>query len=547
MVRQSPEQIAFPELTPQQMEQVAAIGERHEFQAGDILVRAGQRDYSFWVVEQGHVDIMDPTSESPRLVAQHPPNTFVGDIDILTGRPAVISAVCRTDGAAYQITGKQVRRMLQEIPEFSDLLLESFQMRRQLLEAGGFQGLRVFGTPFSQETLRLREFFHRNHVPHTFLDVNDESASRQLHALGIQDDEIPVVACNFSQTVNKRPSLSKVAECIGITRKIDDRLYDLVVVGAGPAGLTAAIYAASEGLQTLVVDRVGPGGQAGSSSRIENFIGFPSGISGSELANRAYIQALKFGAHFTAPINVLSVDGSVPGEHRLELCTGAVARTKCLLVASGVSYRQLDLEGCQRLEGAGVYYAATTVEARVCRNAPVVVVGGGNSAGQAAMYLADHARDVKLVIRGESLAKGMSAYLSRRVMNHPRIELIANSEIEKVNGDCGVESVSVHSALTDERTTLDCQGLFIFIGARPHTDWLPSTVRLDEKGFIDTGAALQNDERWPLQRAPFDLETTAPGILAAGDVRSGTTKRCGFAVGDGSLAVTCVHRYLNQG
>jgi thioredoxin reductase (NADPH) len=355
-------------------------------------------------------------------------------------------------------------------------------------------------------------------------------------------EETPVIACH--KAVVRRPSLSKVAECLGISRQIDHALYDLVIVGAGPAGLAAAVYGASEGLSTLVIDRVGPGGQAGSSSKIENFIGFPAGVSGSDLANRGYLQALKFGAQFTAPVVVKSLECTRDGEHRLQLCTGQTARARCVLIATGVSYRQLELDGSQRLEGAGVYYAATSVEARVCRGSTAIVVGGGNSAGQAAMYLAQHASRVKMLIRGDELAKGMSAYLSNRIRRHDRIDVLSNTEVDRVEGDESIRCVTIRNNRTGQTQTLDCSGLFIFIGATPHTDWLPDIVRLDDKGFVLTGSMLQADELWPLERAPCDLETTCPGVLAAGDVRSGTTKRCGFAVGDGSLAITCAHRYL---
>lgn len=439
---------------------------------------------------------------------------------------------------------EKVRRLLNEIPDLSEMLLDAFQLRRRLLEESGFLGVRVIGPARSRETAQLREFFYRNHVPHTFFDSGESDGLEQLRKLHMEDAELPVTAC--SKRIVSHPSLAQVAECLGISRQIPNSLYDLVIVGAGPAGLAAAVYASSEGLQTLVVDRVGPGGQAGSSSRIENFIGFPSGLSGQDLANRGYLQALKFGTQFTAPINVHSVECQADGEHRLQLCTGQTARTRCVLVASGVSFRQLDFEGCQRLEGAGVYYAATTVEARVCGGSTAVVVGGGNSAGQAAIFMADHAKRVKLLIRGDDLGKSMSAYLCRRILQHEKIDLLKNTEVDGIQGDDFIESIWVRNNRTGERELIECAALFVFVGTKPHTDWLPKSVALDDKGFVLTGAGLQADARWPLDRAPCELETTCPGILAAGDVRAGTTKRCGFAVGDGSLAVACVHRYLSE-
>ena len=417
-----------------------------------------------------------------------------------------------------------------------------------MLAETDFVGVQIVGQRNASQTNRLREFFYKNHVPHTFFDADDELGRGRLETLDASGLPLPVVRCN-GHTIGD-PALPKLAECIGISRDVDGQLFDLIVVGAGPAGLAAAVYASSEGLNTLVIDSVGPGGQAGSSSKIENFMGFPSGLSGSELANLGYLQALKFGTQFIAPITVHSIESDAAGEYHLNLCTGQTARARCVLVASGVTYRQLDLPGCERLRGAGVYSAATTVEAKVCQDTTAVVVGGGNSAGQAAMFLASHAREVKLLIRSGDLAKSMSAYLCDRVLKQPNIELMRHTEIDSINGEQHLESVLIRNNQDGATKTLECAALFTFIGAKPHTDWLPKDVLLDEKGFILTGTSFYSDEslrtRWPLDRAPCDLETTVPGIMAAGDARAGTTKRCGFAVGDGSLAVSCIHRYLND-
>jgi thioredoxin reductase (NADPH) len=468
---------------------------------------------------------------------------------MLTGRSAVVSAIANEAVEVYRLCATRLRRLLNECPLVSEMLLNAFLLRRKLLEETGFLGVRLVGNSNTHESSRLREFFYKNHVPHTFFDATSPEGLEQLSELNATNQPLPVVHCNGHTVSN--PSLTRVAECIGISRDVGGRLFDLLIVGAGPAGLSAAVYASSEGINTLVVDSVGPGGQAGSSSMIENFIGFPSGISGNELANRGYLQALKFGTQFSAPINVEAVEQDMSGEHHLKLCTGQIARARCVLVATGVTYRQLDVPGCQRLEGAGVYYAATTVEARVCEYSTAVVVGGGNSAGQAAMFLAQNAESVKIVIRGDDLSKSMSAYLSKRVLNHPTIELITNSEIVCIHGRDHVEAVDIQNMKSGEIKTLRCAGMFTFIGASPNTQWLPTAVQLDEKGFVLTGSAIPISpegiaSNWPLERSPCDLETTVPGILAAGDVRAGTTKRCAFAVGDGALAVTCVHRYLND-
>lgn len=537
--------LAFPNFGEEQLNAIAEIAEIVEFQAGEALIRQGQKDYPFLVVISGTVRIVERDDDCERLIAMHGSGGFIGDVDILTGRSAIFSAIATERVEAYRLSADCLRKLLRDCPAASETLLEAFQQRRHLLSRTGFLGVRIIGTANSADTARIREFFYKNHVPATFFEVDSEQGQQQLNLLKAHHLQQPVVHCN-GKTL-EHPTLHNLAHCIGISREIDGRSFDLAIVGSGPAGLAAAVYAASEGIRTLVIDRMGPGGQAASSSRIENFIGFPSGLSGRELAGRGYLQALKFGAEFVAPLQVKSIDVH-PNEHRLNLDSGETVRARCVLVTSGVSYRQLDLADCQRLEGAGVYYAATQVEARVCEQRTAVVVGGGNSAGQAAMFLADHAKDVKILIRGSDLTKSMSAYLCERIAQHPKIEVLRNTELHEIQGKACLESIVIRDNQTQVLRQLDCSGLFLFIGAKPHTDWLPPDVLLDDKGFILTGAALKSGgekNNWPLTRPPCDLETSVPGIMAAGDVRSGTTKRCGFAVGDGSLAVACVHRYLN--
>ena len=409
---------AFPKLDDEQMEAVARIGDCVQLDDRTVVVRQGDKDFPFFVVKSGQLDIVERFGKDERFITSHGPGSFTGDVDMLTGRSCIVTMRAKGPTEVYRLCAHRLRQLLHACPLVSDMFLEAFQTRRKMLEASEFVGVRLIGEPQTKETNRLREFFYKNHVPYTFYE-GDEARS-ELTKLKASDMPLPVVHCNGHTVSN--PSLPKLAECIGISRKVDEELYDLIIVGAGPAGLAAAVYAASEALKTLVIDSVGPGGQAGSSSKIENFMGFPSGLSGGELANRGYLQALKFGATFTAPITVQSIE-QVDGEHHLNLCTGQVARARSVLIASGVTYRQLGLDGCDRLEGAGVYYAATSVEARVCEGKTAIVVGGGNSAGQAAMFLASSAESVKLVIRGDDLSKSMSDYLCKRIMNHPRIEL----------------------------------------------------------------------------------------------------------------------------
>lgn len=536
------QQAAFPTLTAEQLECVAAIAECQTFADGEMLFEDGDPDVPMFVVKTGELQIFECSAGTRKYVVSHGPGQFSGDVDMLTGRPVVVSGFAKGETQVYRIPSERIRKLLNEIPDFSDLLLEAFQIRRRLLERSGFVGIRVVGAARSKDTMRLREFFYRNHVPHTFYDVSDADGQDQLRLMGVREEETPAIACR--KAIVKQPSLAKVAECLGVSRHIDDKLYDLLIIGAGPSGLAAAVYGASEGLSTLVVDSVGPGGQAGSSSKIENFIGFPSGLSGAELANRGYLQALKFGARFSAPTSIRSIQRDGDGTLVASLCSGQAAQARCILVASGVSYRQLDITGIREFEGAGIYYAATTVEARICHNSTAVVVGGGNSAGQAAMFLAQTAKRVLLVIRGDDLGKSMSSYLCTRIEHHPQIEVVKNSEVRGIDGTDAVQGVQISNRLTGEILSVECAGVFVFIGAKPNTAWLPDAVRCDDKGFVLTGSAIQNDELWTADRAPCDLETTMPGVMAAGDVRAGTTKRCGFAVGDGSMAITCVHRYL---
>ncbi len=352
---------AFPTLNNEQLSVVAQLSEIVEFQADQTLIKQGQKGYPFYVIRSGTVRIVELCEGKESLIVNHGPGEFTGDVDMLTGRSAVISAIANESVVAYRLCSNRLRRLLNECPSVSDMLLDAFQIRRRLLAASDFVGVKVLGKENAPETSRLQEFFYKNHVPYTFYDVSSEIGLELLQKVGANGLSLPVVQCNGHTVGN--PSLSKLAECIGISGDVDGKLFDLVVVGAGPAGLAAAVYATSEGIKTLVIDSVGPGGQAGSSSKIENFIGFPSGISGGDLANRGYLQALKFGAQFIAPITVTSIETQANGEHHLHLCTGQVARAVCVLVASGVSYRQLGVENCKKFEGAGLYYAATSAEA----------------------------------------------------------------------------------------------------------------------------------------------------------------------------------------
>lgn len=536
---------AFPLLGEEEWQYIEQFGTPRSFAPGEALIEAGTRDFSFFAIKSGDIIVHESSSGEPRVVARHSSGSFTGDIDTLTGRPAVVAISAETACETVEITACRIRQMMRDLPGLGDKLLKAFQLRRKLIHDSGFLGIRVFGPSDCNETLRMREFFYKNAVPHTFFDIAEDENLAKLRELDATTDETPVMFCG--KRVVKQPSLAKVAQFLGIRREIqDEAIYDVLIVGSGPAGLAAAVYGGSEGLKTLVVDRIGPGGQAGQSSKIENYMGFPSGLSGAELANRGYLQALKFGVEFSSPVGVRSMKRGDDGLHHVDLCTDQIARARTVLIATGASYRRLPVAGCEQFEGGGVYYSATTVESRRCREGVAVVVGGGNSAGQAAMFLSEQSRKVKLILRGNDLGKSMSNYLSRRILKTKNIEVLYHTEVDALIGEESLEEIGLKHNQTGETISSPCNGLFIFVGAKPHTDWLPEELDLDEKGFVKVGPAVAHSPHWSMDCTPCELETSVPGVFAAGDVRSGTTKRCAFAVGDGALAITCIHQYLSK-
>jgi thioredoxin reductase (NADPH) len=536
--------IAFPKLGEAEIEVLAGMADVCSFEDGEAIFRVGERGFPLYVVESGEIAIVDESGDEPRTLVVHARHEFTGDVSLLTDRPAVISAYAKGTCRAYCVDREKLRTVIHEIPELSDKLLEAFQSRRYLLERSGFVGVRVIGSLGDRELTLIREFFDKNKIPHTWIDADEPLGRSVLESLGAGPDQTPLVACGTGR-VAPRPSVVRLAEFIGLKRAIRTEPFDLVIVGAGPAGLAAAVYGASEGLTTLVLDRLGPGGQAGTSSRIENYMGFPAGLTGADLANRAYLQALKFGAELVAPVAVraMTCEGDV---HRLELDDGQIVRGRTVLVATGASYRRLPVPGCDAWEGAGIFYSCTSVHARLCRSGRAAVVGGGNSAGQAAMFLAEHTAGVSLLLRGGDLKKSMSDYLARRIDRHAKIDVLCHVEVDAVEGERSISSLRLRNLRNGTSRRLDCSALFVFIGAQPMTDWLPQCVAVDSKGFILTGADAARSDLWPLaEREPCAVETTCPGVFAAGDVRSGSTKRVAFAVGDGALAVTCAHRVLS--
>ena len=540
--------VAFPKLNKAQMAALdrCLLTRRQRYRDGETLFKVGDRDFKFFVVKSGRVEIVDESGETPRTIAVQGPGEFTGDVAQLTGGPAIVNAIARGDCEVYEVSPDALRKLINDHPELGDVILQAFIARRQLLrEPGEFVGLRVIGSRYSRDTFRVREFLAKNRVPFTWFDLEaDPQVKELLKRFGVSENDTPVVAWG-NKLILRNPANLELAEALGIRRPLEQTTYDLAVVGAGPAGLAAAVYGASEGLNTVVLERTGPGGQAGRSMRIENYLGFPTGITGSELADRAAIQASKFGAQISVPtpVTALTFDQAYSV---LQLEGKETIVAKCVLIATGADYRRLTVEGCERFEGCGVYYAATPIEAQLCRGSEVVVVGGGNSAGQAAVFLAGQVRKVYLVIRGDDLYKNMSSYLACRIEDTPNIEVLRNTEVRRLVGDGYLTSVELIDNKTGETRTIRAPALFSFIGAIPRCDWIPPEIERDDKGFVRTGPAVAQSPHWTAKRQPFLLETSRPGVFAAGDVRAGSIKRVASAVGEGAMTVQFVHEYLKE-
>jgi thioredoxin reductase (NADPH) len=540
--------VAFPTLDETQIRKMVSCTSAalKVFHNGEKLFSVGDLDFSFFIVKSGEVEIVDDSGDTPKTVTVHHPGEFTGDISHVTGLPAIVNAVAKGETEAYELPGGSLRRILNQCPIASDILLQAFIARRQLLrESPNYTGLRVIGSRYSPDTFRVRDFLSKNRILFTWIDLEtDPNVDKLLKQFGVTESDTPVVSFG-SMLLLRNPSNGQLADAIGIRQPLDAVVYDLVVVGAGPAGLAAAVYGASEGLNTAVLEHTAPGGQAGGSMRIENYLGFPTGLTGSELAGRAILQANKFGVHLSVPtlVDRLAFENAYTVVH---VDGGATVTAKCLLIATGADYRRLDVEGSERFEGTGVYYAATVAEGQLCEGSQVLVVGGGNSAGQAAVFLSGHARKVLLVIRGDDLRKNMSSYLVRRIEQTPNIELLSNTTIRRMNGNSHLASVELVNSKTREERTVATPGVFSFIGADPRTSWLPPEIERDAKGFVRTGADLAQSPHWSGGRQPFLLETSRPGVFAAGDVRAGSVKRVASAVGEGAMAVQFVHERLKH-
>ena len=539
---------AFPVLDGDQISGLKAYGEVRETEPGQVLFREGDTSYEFIVILEGSVSIVENFGGEARTIASHGPNRFLGEMNMLTGQAVYLSAVVEQSGQVLAISPGDLKEIVTEEPALSDIILKAFLARRQVLMSVG-TGLRIVGSRNSRDALRLREFAVRNRLPHAWLDVEDRAGSEKvLKEFGIDRSETPVTI--WHGQVLRNPSNAEVAREIGLDVDTSgERSYDLVVVGAGPTGLAATVSGASEGLSTLNLESVALGGQAGTSSRIENYLGFPAGVSGSELASRAMVQASKFGARTTVPKEAcgLAVEN---GFYKIRLSDNSEVRASSVIIATGARYRRLDVPRLEEFEGLSVHYAATEAEAQMCQGDEVAVVGGGNSAGQAAVFLASRTRKVYLLIWGGDLGKSMSRYLVDRVEATENIELRPNTEIRELLGvGAPLEGIVVEDNRRGERQTLDARMIFAFIGADANSGWLEGTLQLDEKGFVLSGEAL---DRQTLDKAvwrdwqPLLFETSLPGVFAVGDVRSGSIKRVASAVGEGSMAVRLIHQRMSD-
>jgi thioredoxin reductase (NADPH) len=537
---------AFPTLTDADMAVMAELGTRRPIAAGEYLYREGDVTYDFHVVVAGKIEVVTHNGAEEQIVAQHGPGKFLGELNLLTGMRVFVSARVVEPGEVIVVPRDRLRRLITTSPGLGDTILAAFMARRSVLLTGASASTRIIGSRFSPESQQVREFLARCGIPYEWLDPDrDPEVETLLEEFRIDPGELPVVIT--SGAVLRRPTPGALAEYLGLTlESLPDRCFDLVIVGGGPAGLAAAVYGASEGLRTLGLEKIGIGGQAGSSSRIENYLGFPTGISGGDLTRRAFIQAEKFGASLTAPCEVTALREE-GGHLILTLSDGTEVAARAAIVASGARYRRLAVDRLEDFEGNSVYYSATELERRQCGASPVVVVGGGNSAGQAAMFLSDACSSVTVVIRGGDLGTSMSRYLVDRIESHPRITVQTKAQITRLFGNPDLQAVEITDA--DGQTELPCSGLFSFIGAEPSSGWISGCAALDARGFVLTDRALSPedlDDRWAAQgRLPLPFETSHPGLFAVGDVRAGSTKRVAAAVGEGSACVGAVHQFLS--
>ena len=540
----------FPTLTAAQIARVAAHGKRRQASAGEVLVEQGDYNLPFVVVISGALELVRNTDTGEELVVVYTAGNFLGDVTMLSSRRSLMRARMRDAGEIIEIDRRSLQAVVQSDAELGDIFMRAFVLRRIELIAHGLGDAVLLGSSNSAGTLRIREFLSRNGHPYSYIDLDHDSGVQEvLDRFHVDARDVPILICQ-GKLVLRNPTTEQVADCLGFNAGIDPgHLRDVVIVGAGPAGLSSAVYAASEGLSTLVMETTAPGGQAGSSSKIENYLGFPTGISGQELAGRAYIQAQKFGAEMMVARRAVRLTCDHK-PYMVEMDDGMRFAARAVIIATGAQYRKLPVENLSRFEGTGVYYGATSIEAQLCGREEVVVIGGGNSAGQAAVFLSGTAGHVHILIRSEALASTMSRYLIRRIEENPAITLHTNTEMAALEGDGQLERVQWRNKQTGKIEERSIRHVFVMTGANPNTQWLNGCAAQDKQGFLKTGSALTPEDlasaRWPHSRAPYLFETSLPGVFAVGDVRSGNTKRIASAVGEGSIAISFVHQVLHE-
>jgi thioredoxin reductase (NADPH) len=540
----------YPALTPAQQARFAARGRPRTVEAGETLLEPGLVPNQFFLVVTGQLNVLRPSEGEETELALIRPGMFSGELNALSGQRGLVRIRAAERSELVEIDREELVSLVQTDSELSDIVLRAFILRRLLLVEHQVSDLVLIGSSHSLDTLRIKEFLTRNYQPFAYIDLDrDAEVQTLLDRFRVKIADLPVLICRGNEVLRNPPN-RQIADCLGLNEGIDSvHIRDLVVVGAGPAGLAAAVYGASEGLDVLVVESSAPGGQAGSSSKIENYLGFPTGISGQDLAGAAYAQAQKFGAQMLIAQNAkaLTCDRR---PYAVEVESSDRIPARVVIIASGARYRKLKLENLSRFEGAGVYYGATHLEAQLCAGEPVIVVGGGNSAGQASVFLAEKAKHVYLIVRADGLAQSMSRYLIRRIEESPAITLLANTEVVALQGEDRLESVEWRNNQTGAVERCPVAHLFSMTGAVPNSQWLQGCVALDPKGFIKTGTDLSAadlaEANWPLRRPPYLLETSLPGVFAVGDVRCGNVKRVASAVGEGSIAVSFVHQILSE-
>lgn len=544
------EQLIFPTLSDAQVDYAKAFGQVEDLAQGTVLFERGQRTVDFFIIIRGNIEIYEYGRDGISVITIHQENQFTGELDLFNNRQILVGGRMGADGTVIRIDRESFKKLTVAEPELGEIIMGAFILRRNglILHKQGAVTLMIDSQ--SSDALRIERFLRRNGYPLDILDCSTQACQSKLADYGLTETQLPAVLIHLGDRILSNPTNYDLAIELGLVERFDTECtYDVAVVGAGPSGLSAAVYAASEGLSTILLESEAPGGQAGTSSKIENYLGFPTGISGQGLADRAQVQAMKFGVTLALPHKVVALDcQELP--YRLQLCDAdceaMTVKARAVVVATGATYRTLNLANARAFDNAGCYYAATSMEGSLCHNEEVIVVGGGNSAGQAAVYLSSQAKHVHLLIRRDGLEETMSDYLIQRIHSSDRITLHTQTEIVELQGDRHLEQVSIVDRTTGETSTQPIRHVFLMIGATPNTEWLNGCLALDEKGFIKTGLAAEATPDWREARSPMMLEASQPGIFAVGDVRSGSIKRVASAVGEGSMSISHVHQAIAE-